>query len=79
METKHKRPGRRNSSKIDPDCLYTRQGFLRDAGLSEQRLSQAKQLGVELERINLGRQQYVEGVAGIDFIKRFSAALKQAN
>jgi hypothetical protein len=47
-----------------------------DAGISEQRLFQAKRKGIELPTVNVGRRVFIRGADGIRFIEKLAEAGK---
>jgi hypothetical protein len=61
---------------IYPEALYPRRAFMGAAGISEQRLYQAKQRGITLPTLNVGRRVFVRGADGIRFIERLADASK---
>lgn len=60
---------------VDPDRLYTRAAFLVAANLGDTTLRLARrQFGLEPATIIVGRQSYIRGVDGIEFIQRLAEA-----
>jgi hypothetical protein len=60
---------------LDPTRLYPLPVFMRAARLGESTLSRAvAEFGIELPTIRVGRVKFVEGAAGIDFIKQLAKA-----
>lgn len=57
---------------IDPARLYTLNGFKEAAGIDSTRIWRAKQAGVTLPTINVGRRKFVRGEDGIAYIVRLS-------
>ena len=58
---------------IDPGRLYTRKAFLAAAGLGDTTIRQARRAGVELVTLTVGRQPYIRGRDGIDFIEKLAS------
>jgi hypothetical protein len=66
------------SEALDPSRLYPLPHFLRVARLGNNSLARAvNEFGLELPTLKVGRVKYVEGEAGIAYIKQLAQA--QAN
>jgi hypothetical protein len=64
---------------IAPERLYTRDGFMRAAGLSRTRLSDARHdHGLWPKFFSVGIKQYIMGNDAIDFIRELSARMAAA-
>ena len=63
---------RPDRSFIDPHRLYTLKGFQQDAGISPSRIREARQNGVDLPRLKVGRRMFVKGTDGISYIERLA-------
>ncbi len=55
---------------INPGTLYSLPEFRRVSGLGDTTFRTARQQGLDLPAIRVGRRKYVEGTAGIKFIKQ---------
>lgn len=64
----------RAPSVIHPDSLYTRRGFIASSGISETRLREAKQNGLECRRLWVGKRSFYRGADIILFIELLAAA-----
>ena len=57
---------------IDPEVLYTLNGFVRSSGISKTRMREARAAGVVLDTLPVGKSRFVKGVAGISYIERLA-------
>ncbi len=62
------------TSFIDPDRLYTRQGFFKASGVSETRLHLAKRQGVDVPWLEVGKRKFLRGRDAIALIERLAEA-----
>ena len=58
-----------NTIGIDPDFLYTYNGFIRCSGITKSRIREARLQGIPLPSINVGRRIFVPGARAIEFIE----------
>ena len=69
------RKARKNKTEgIDPQRLYPLEAFKRDSGLGHNSIRKARDKGIDLPMIQVGRRKYVEGEAGIRFIVQAATA-----
>ncbi|TWT31166.1 hypothetical protein KOR34_45420 [Posidoniimonas corsicana] len=59
---------------IDPARLYTIKGFEVASGVNATRRWHAKQQGIELKTLRVGKRAFVRGADGIEYIERLAAA-----
>lgn len=81
METTPKRGRQRADvppTLIEPGTLYTLSEFLKASGLGKTTIRRARERGVELKKIPLGRRKFVRGEDGIAFIEAASLAYEAA-
>ncbi len=65
----------KQTSYLAPERLYTRDGFMRAAGLSMSRLSDARHdHGLVPKWLTVGAKQFIDGTDAIAFIKQLAAA-----
>jgi hypothetical protein len=65
---------KRNSAKqepswIDPNLLYSLKGFERASGVTATRIHHAKQAGIDLPTLAVGRRKFVRGSDAIEYIE----------
>lgn len=58
-----------DTSRIDPQSLYTRPGFIKASGFAAARIAQLAAEGVRPSWLKVGRRHYIEGSEAIEFIK----------
>jgi hypothetical protein len=58
---------------IYPEVVYPLAGFIAAGGISYCRIRKAARDGIELPVLRVGRRVYVEGSAGIEFIRKLAA------
>lgn len=63
----------KNTRPLNPELFYPLEAFIRDSGCSKTRIENARRDGVRLETERVGRRQFVDGRAGIDFLRRLAA------
>lgn len=68
-----KRQKPKAASSVQPDTLYTLQEFFKAAGIGYSTIAKAKQAGVRLDSLKVGRRKYVRGNSGIEFIEQLAA------
>jgi hypothetical protein len=62
----------RRPSFIDPDRLYTLQGFIADSGISATRMREARRQGVKCTMLTVGRRKFIRGPDAIAYIERLA-------
>jgi hypothetical protein len=60
---------------ICPDRLYPLTVFERITGLGPTRRREGRLAGVQLPTIDVGRRKFVEGAAGMEYIRRLAEVL----
>ncbi len=61
------------TSYIDPDRLYTLSGFIRTSGISQTRIHFARQAGVQLPRLKVGKRVFVRGADAIRYVEQLAS------
>lgn len=72
-----KRPKQRPSGVLDPRCYYTLPAFFTEARIGRSTISRAREAGIEFPTETVGRNKYVPGDRGIEFLKALAALPKQ--
>jgi hypothetical protein len=60
---------------VCPERLYPLTVFERITGIGKTRRREGRLAGVQLPTVDVGRRKYVEGAAGIEYIRRLSEVL----
>jgi hypothetical protein len=61
-------------SYIAPERLYSLKGFQAAAGVSATRMREARQAGIHLPTIEVGRRKFVRGSDAIDYLERLASS-----
>lgn len=59
----------KSPSFIAPERLYSIKGFQAHAGISSTRMRMARQRGVDLPKLEVGRRRFVRGSDGIAYLE----------
>ncbi len=62
----------KSPSFIAPERLYALKGFQAAAGVSSTRMRMARQAGIQLPTLDVGRRKFVRGAAGIWYIEQLA-------
>jgi hypothetical protein len=58
---------------IDPGRLYSRRGVITESGLSATRMREARQQGIELPWLTVGKRKFARGSDLISYIESLAA------
>jgi hypothetical protein len=58
---------------LAPERLYSLRGFQAAAGVSSTRMREARQAGIELPALEVGRRKFVRGADGIAYLEKLAA------
>lgn len=68
-------------SHVDPDCIYTLEGFRRVTGLAQTRMREARLQGLDIPRLTVGKRVFIRGRDAIEYIEKLAelSARNKAN
>lgn len=63
----------RDTDFLSPEHLYPYDTWIRRSGIAKSRIREARQNGVSLPTLKVGKRLYVRGSDGIEFIEKLAA------